>query len=123
MNNKFYKQKGFLITLITTLLIISIALITEHKKEFFVHENGNIKVFGSIGITLAIGLLLKWRFVREILGFLVLISIIGFIFINIISSNHDFLVANIILILGLIIVFYLLIISKSVKNYMNNKNN
>lgn len=76
MNEKFYQQKGFYQTLLTSILIISISLITQYKKTLFVQETGNFKIYGSLGMLLAVGLLLKWKFVREILGVLSLIVLL-----------------------------------------------
>lgn len=118
MNKKFYQQKGFYLTLLTSILIISISLITQYKKTLFVQETGNFKIYGSLGMLLAVGLLLKWKFVREILGVLSLIVIASTVWIML-NGNKEFLISYGILLIVLIIVLYLLIFSKSVKGFVN----
>lgn len=120
MKNKFYQEKGFYHTLLATILVISITLITEYKKTLFVHETGNIKLLGGLGALLAIGLLLKWKYVREILGTLVLMVLFAVIFIMV-GTTKEFLLAYSILLTALILIVYLLFFSKSVKEYSSSK--
>lgn len=120
MKTKFYQEKGFFLTLLTSILIISIALLTEYKKTLFVHETGNFKIFGSLGVLCAIGLLLKWKYVRQILGVIVLIALVGIIFIMT-GTSKEFLLSYSILLTALVLVAYFLFLSRSVRNYVSNK--
>jgi putative effector of murein hydrolase len=121
MKTKFYQEKGFFLTLLTSILIISIILIIDFKKTLFVRETGHLKILGGgLGIILAIGLILKWKYVRQILGVLVLISLVGVIFIAI-GSSKEFLLSYSILLSTLFLIAYLLLFSKSVKDYINSK--
>jgi putative effector of murein hydrolase len=121
MKTKFYQEKGFFLTLITSILIILIILIIDYKKTLFVHETGHLKILGGgLGIILAIGLILKWKYIRQILGVLVLMSLFGVIFIAI-GSSKEFLLSYSILISTLFLIVYLLLFSKSVKDYINSK--
>ena len=120
MNKKFYHQKGFYLTLLTSILIISVSLITQYKKALFVHETGNIKIFGSLGTLLAIGLLLKWKFAREILGVFSLIAFVAIVIIMI-NTNKEFLISYGILLITLTLIILLLIFSNSVKSFLNNR--
>jgi hypothetical protein len=120
MKTKFYQEKGFFLTLLTSILVISIALITEYKKTLFVQETGTIKIIGSLGVLLAIGLLLKWKYARQILGVIVLIGIVGIIFIMT-GISKEFLLSYSILLTTLVLIAYFLFLSRSVRNYVSNK--
>lgn len=120
MKEKLYQRKGFVPTLLTTILIIAIAIITKQFKTLFVHESGNLKVFGVLGILLAIGLLLRWKYVRQILGVIVLL-VTALISYRIFNVEQEFLLSHSILLASLIVIFYFLIVSKSVKYYIENE--
>ena len=120
MTEKIYKQKGFPMALFAALLIISIALVTEYFKSLFVHETGNISAFGSLGVLLAIGLVLKWKYVREILKFAVSLSLCFMIFI-LLNSRQEFLLPLAVLTLAICVVLYLITFSKDVRTYCSNK--
>ncbi len=121
MKQKIYQQEGFLVTFIVALLVISISLITEHSQSLFVHETGNIRYFGSFGIILSIGLLLKWRYARIILGFLTLLALIITILI-LVKTEQEFLLAYTILTIALLFASYLLWFSKALKIYTDDNN-
>lgn len=120
MKEKFYQRKGFIPTLITAILISAVAIITKQFKTLFVPESGNLKIFGGLGILLAIGLLLRWKYVRQILGVIVLLATagVGFLAFNV---NNEFLLSHLILLVSLIVILYFLIVSKSVKCYIDNE--
>lgn len=121
MKTRFYQEKGFFLTLITSILIILIILIIDYKKTLFVQETGHLKILGGgLGIILAIGLILKWKYIRQILGVLVLLSLVAVIGM-IIGSSKEFLLSYSILLSTLILIAYLLLFSKSVKDYVNSK--
>ncbi len=121
MTIDFHKQKGFYFNLLASILIISISLITDLRKDLFVHESGNFKIYGGLGTLLAVGLLFRWKFIRHItvistLIILVLISFLTF------SVEAKFLMSYISLLVVLILLMTLLI-SKPLKEYMNSKQN
>jgi len=118
MKVKFYQQEGFFTTLITSVLIILIAIITEHFQSLFVPETGRLKLFGDVGIILAVGLLLKWKYVRQILGVLVLIATFGLLFI-VTNASSEYLLSQSILLIALALITYFLLFSSSVRNYVN----
>ncbi len=121
MKTKLFQDKGFLLTLVTSILIILIVLIIDYKKTLFVHETGHLKILGGgLGIILAIGLILKWKYFRQILGVLVSMSLIGVIFIAI-GSSKEYLLSYSILLSTLILIAYFLLFSKSVKDYVKSK--
>jgi hypothetical protein len=119
MKEKFYQKKGFYQALFTSVLIIAIEVITGQFKTLFVSESGNLKLFGGIGIILALGLLLKWKYVRQILGVLVLFALFAMIFI-LINTSREFILNRSVLLIALAVAFYFLIISSSVRNYVNS---
>jgi hypothetical protein len=121
MKKRFYYQEGFISTLLTAVLIFSIAVFTEYFKHFFVHETGNIKIFGGIGILLALGLLLKARYTRYILSVFTFIAIVMTLFMIFWSSGKDYIYAHSTLLLALGLVAYFLVFSKSVKTYVGKK--
>ncbi|NVO11847.1 MAG: hypothetical protein HXX16_17950 [Bacteroidales bacterium] len=121
MKTKLFQEKKFFLTLLTSILIISIVLIIDYKKTLFVHETGHLKILGGgLGIILAIGLILKWKYIRQILGVLVLISLVAVI-VMAIGSSKEFLLSYSILLSTLILIAYFLLFSKSVKDYVNSK--
>jgi len=120
MNKALYSQKGFRSTLLTSLLIISIAIATEYFDALFVHETGNIKIFGSIGIVLALGLIFKWRYVRNILSVFSFIAFAGSIFM-VSGASEEYLIPLSILLATLALINYFLVFSKSVKTYTARK--
>lgn len=120
MNEALYSQKGFRSTLFTSLLIISIAIATEYFDTLFVHETGNIKIFGSIGIVLALGLIFKWRYVRTILSIFSFLALVGSIFM-VSDAGEAYLIPRSILLAAIALITYFLIFSKSVKAYAVRK--
>jgi hypothetical protein len=119
MTVKMYQRAGFTQTTIAALLVTLVSLINYLDKDLYVHETGNIKIFGGAGLLLATGLLLRWRYVRIILGILASISLFGLILITVttIGSSVDFVVPRIILLSMLAFIAYLTLFSKAVKTY------
>ncbi len=108
MKTKFIQQKGFLLTLLASILLILISEVNNYAKEYFVHETGNFKILGGLGLILAIGLLLKWRYFRQISavisGFLMGIVVLIGIF-----AESQFYLPYIILAATLLLLFALLL--------------
>ncbi len=108
MKTKFIKQKGFLLTLLASILLILISEVNNYAKEYFVPETGNFKILGGLGLVLAIGLLLKWRYFRQISavisGFLMGVAVIFGIF-----AGSQFFLSYIILATTLLLLFVLLL--------------
>jgi hypothetical protein len=120
MKKVFIYQEGFLSTLLTAVLIFSIAIATEYFQHFFVPETGNIKIFGGIGILLAIALLLKMKYVRQILSVVTFIAMVVVILI-IYMAEREFVYAHSTLLVALGLVAYFLVFSDSVKTYVARK--
>ncbi len=120
MKKKIYYQEGFLSTLLTTILVFSIAMATEYFKHFFVQDTGNIKIFGGIGILLALGLLLKVKYTRQILSVITFLAIAMTVFM-IYWSDKEFVYAHSTLLVALGLVAYFLVFSTSVITYVSRK--
>jgi len=120
MNEALYLQKGFLSTLFTSVLIISIAVATDYFDSLFVPETGKLKIFGGIGIILAVGLVFKWKYVRFILSIIASIAFLGVIAILTVASVQ-FILPLSILLAALTLITYFLLFSKSVKTYVDRK--
>src|SRR5687768_15885226 len=120
MQRRIYDQKGFYHTLLAAVLVTAVALVTHFRKDLFVYETGNIRFFGSLGILLAIGLLLKWRKVREILAvFSVVIFLIAFLIT--VFWDEKFRVSYAIL-SGVVALITWLLMSHHVKHFTNSTN-
>lgn len=119
MNTQIVNQKGFKEIVAVTILIIAVSLLTFIKKELFVHESGTMQVYGSIGVLLAFGLLLKWKYARPILLFITGFWIIVTFFsgrLLFMEEDIDRAINNLIL-GGILIVIFLLLISKPLKTF------
>jgi len=120
MNKALYSQKGFRSTLLTSLLIIAIAIATEYFEALFVHETGDIKIFGGIGIVLALGLIFKWRYVKAILSIFSFMALVGSIFM-VSGASEEYLIPLSILLAAIALINYFLVFSKSVETYTSRK--
>ena len=117
MNLYFNKQRGFWLTFLTSFLIISVALVTDLKMDLFVPATGKFRLFGGVGIIIAITLLFKWKYSRHVLGIITVIYLIATIFIAFQNGNRliSFSILSIVLISVLI-----LLSSKPVNDYIKN---
>lgn len=116
---EIHKKDGFYLTLLIALLIVSIALVTQYQKALFVEETGNIKIFGGLGILLAIGLVLRLKYVREILGAMTLLTVV-LTTMTMINIGAEFYIAYGILLAALVAILSLLAFSQSVSNYLKS---
>lgn len=70
------------LTVVSIILLITVFL-PFYFKTWFVHETGNIRILPAIGPILALGLLLRWRVRKLLLGFFAIgfcFSLSGFFF-------------------------------------------
>lgn len=73
-------QTGFRHAVVAASLVIFISLLTNFQKELFVSETGHMQVFGGgLGVILAVGLVLRWRFAHSILA---VITVFGFVLLS-----------------------------------------
>ncbi|HYG20636.1 MAG TPA: hypothetical protein VD816_16970, partial [Ohtaekwangia sp.] len=94
---KYYTREGFVPTLIAAILIVFIALITQFRQDLFVEETGNLKIFGSLGILLSLGLVLRWRKMREILSAVVAVALLMMLPVTVVNATEKFFVSYLIL--------------------------
>jgi len=121
MKFKFYQEKGFFHTLLAAVLFITINIMPQHFKTLFVGEGGHLKIFGGgIGVILTIGLFLKWKYVLQILAALTLIGTFA-VSVILINTPREYTISFISLLLLLIVTLYLLIFSKDVKYYVEER--
>jgi len=121
MKLNFYKERGFFQTLLAAILVISIDIIPQHYKTLFVGEGGHLKILGGgIGVILAIGLFLKWNYVRPILATLTVIGTLA-VFVILLNTPREYILSYVSLLLCLIVTLYLLIFSKAVKYYVEER--
>ena len=118
MNLKIYKQEGFVATLCAAIILLAIPVVTDIYKESFVPATGHFKIMGGFSIILVIGLLGKWKLIRDLAGILIGIILFGVIFMAF-GLGADYAIAYCLLIVTLIGLLVLLN-SKSVKAYMNS---
>jgi len=115
-----YKQPGFYHTLFTSFLVVAITIIVLNNQHLFVPEHGKFKIYGSIWITLAIGLLFRWRFAYRMLGFLTICTLVVTA-IMLFVTEKKFMGSFAMLLLVQSTITYLLFYSESVKSYVNKK--
>lgn len=115
MERKFYYKTDFLITLFTALLIFLIPIFVKYNHSLFVTETGKLKIFGDYVGILSLGLLLQWKYVRQILVFIELLTIYAATF-GLLFVGKQFTISYAILLLVLGFVVFLLV-SKPVKRY------
>lgn len=117
---QLYKQPGFYHTLFASILVIAITIIVVNNQHLFVSEHGKFKIYGSIWIFLAIGLLFRWRFAYRMLGFLTICTLVVTTIVLFISEKK-FWGSFAMLLLVQSTITYLLFYSESVKSYVNKK--
>lgn len=113
-----FKESGKLQVSIVILIILTITILGNFYKELFVQESGSFQLFGNLGLLLIIGLLQRWKHIRTVLSVWTLIAIVallsGFLMSKIITASY------LVLLIGLVMVFYLTTYSKGVKSYLNH---
>lgn len=119
MKPAIYNEGGFYHTLLTSLLIMAVALVTQFKKELFVHETGHFSIFGSLGIVFAAGLLLKWRGMREIVAVLSIFVLMLLVLIAM-FSDRKFMLSYVVLGCAVAVIVGLTL-SNEVKHYTGNR--
>lgn len=90
--------------------------------SLFVGESGNLNLIEpQASILLAAGLLLKWKYIRQITGFWIFISLF-LVILTIFAMDKEFIFSNILLSIGFGIILYFLFFSDSLKTYVENTN-
>jgi hypothetical protein len=86
----------------------------------FIGESGNLNIIeGQASFLLALGLLLKWKYIRLISGLWIILAFVG-VLIFIVVIGKEILIPNILLLITLSILGYLLLFSNSLKMYVDD---
>ncbi|MBC35838.1 MAG: hypothetical protein CL663_07360 [Bacteroidetes bacterium] len=120
MSTPIHRQEGFFHTLAAAVLIIAVSLTTSYFKNSLSTEYVNIKIYGNLGIIIAIGLILKWKYIPEVTGGITFLAC-TFIFISFFFANTQHFLQLIALLIVLIIITYLLLFNTKVKAFQNSK--
>ena len=69
-------DQGKIETYVIATIIFTITFLSNFSKELFVEQSGKFEIFGNnLGFILVIGLLWKWKYIREIVSVLTLFVI------------------------------------------------
>lgn len=98
-------------------LLLVIFVGTRIKKELFVEVSGNVGIFNGLVLLLLFGLILRWRYVRQIFSFITFLGCIAS-FNAIILVENSFRISWLVLFVAFFISFYLLSFSKDVRQYL-----
>jgi len=121
MASNIFDQKGLFQTVLVGFLIVLVSFFTKRYTSVFFGTSGNLNILElQASILLAAGLLLKWKYIRQIAGFWMLISLLFLIF-AIVAMDKEYLLANILLALGLGIILYFLFFSDSLRAYVEDR--
>lgn len=120
MQMAFVKNRAFYLNLLAIFLILLVAGITTYFPEWFVYESGQIKIYGLLGILLAIGLWRRWSYAR-IGAILVTLVGMGALTVASMTTNEFYYQRNIIGILLVMIGILLILLSKPLATYHDLK--
>lgn len=115
------KHIGKMETFIVVALILLMTILTNYYKELFVEPDGKIEIFGNLGFILAIGLLYRWKYIRQIVS--MYSSLVVLVMVTALIVTKTFSLSFVLLLIGLGIIFYLTTFSKPVKEYLGQKQN
>lgn len=117
------KQKGFLSTCLTSVLIVSITVITHVKRHLFMDGSMETNVVELAIVILSIALIFRVPFVRVILAGCASIFLFYIAVMAIESPSDFYLVPRAIMFLVLLFVWYMLLFEEAVKIYVSHKAN
>ena len=111
-------QQGKIETYVIATIIFTITFLINFSKELFVEQSGKFEIFGNnLGFILVIGLLWKWKYIREIVSVLTLFVI--FVIISSVVMIKSLSIPLFVLLVAMSISFYLTTFSANVKEYLN----
>jgi hypothetical protein len=117
MNLKMYQRAGFTQTLVAALLLVLVCQISRFKY-LFVPETGNIRILGNFGLLLALGMLLRWRYVRVMVGILMCPALLMLSYGA--SPSQEFFLSYLALMFVVGLIIYFTLFSKAVKTYFGS---
>lgn len=111
-------QQGKIETYVIATIIFTITFLINFSKELFVEQSEKFEIFGNnLGFILVIGLLWKWKYIRDIVSVLTLFVI--FVIISSVVMIKSLSIPLFVLLVAMSISFYLTTFSANVKEYLN----
>ena len=118
MNSISLNDQGKIETYVIATIIFTITFLSNFSKELFVEQSGKFEIFGNnLGFILVIGLLWKWKYIREIVSVLTLFVI--FVIISSVVMIKSLSIPLFVLLVAMSISFYLTTFSANVREYLN----
>lgn len=115
-------QQGKIETYVIATIIFTITFLSNFSKELFVEQSGKFEIFGNnLGFILVIGLLWKWKYIREIVSVLTLFVI--FVIISSVVMIKSLSIPIFVLLVAMSISFYLTTFSANVRAYLDEAQN
>lgn len=111
-------QQGKIETYVIATIIFTITFLSNFSKELFVEQSGKFEIFGNnLGFILVIGLLWKWKYIREIVS--VLTFFVIFVIMSSVLMIKSLSIPFFVLLVAMSISFYLTTFSANVKEYLD----
>jgi hypothetical protein len=111
-------QQGKIETYVIATIIFTITFLSNFSKELFVEQSGKFEIFGNnLGFILVIGLLWKWKYIREIVSVLTLFVI--FVIMSSVVMIKSLSIPLFVLLVAMSISFYLTTFSANVRAYLD----
>ena len=111
-------QQGKIETYVIATIIFTITILSNFSKELFVEQSGKFEIFGNnLGFILVIGLLWKWKYIREIVSVLTLFVI--FVIMSSVLMIKSLSISIFVLLVAMSISFYLTTFSANVRAYLD----
>jgi phosphoglycerol transferase MdoB-like AlkP superfamily enzyme len=122
MNSISLNDQGKIETYVIATIIFTITFLINFSKELFVEQSGKFEIFGNnLGFILVIGLLWKWKYIREIVSVLTLFVI--FVIMSSVLMIKSLSIPIFVLLVAMSISFYLTTFSANVKEYLDEAQN
>lgn len=119
MKSKESVQSGKFGTYTIAAILLIITILTKFYKELFVNPSGNIEIFGNLGFLLAIGLIWRWKYIRQTVSVLTLLALLAMTMALVMAQSLS--MPFLMLMLGMGIAFYLATYSSTVRLFLNEK--
>lgn len=98
-------------------LILLITILTNYYKELFVGSSGKIEIFGNLGFILSIGLLYRWKYIRQTVS--IYSALVVIVMITVLMLTKSFSLPMVVLLVGLSLIFYLTTFSNPVREFIS----
>lgn len=116
------RQKGFLCTFLTSVLIVSLVVAIHYQKYLFVEKSSvNTGIIELVLVLLSISLMLRIYLVRILLAVLSIMGVVYMIFMAMNSPNDFYLMLRTTIFMALLFICYMLVFEGAVKEYANRR--